>query len=144
MDSVQHIHISLFSEHWDQHLSCLGAEEKAGITCLDWLVMLCSAPEAVGLLCCKGTLLAHGQLLPQVILFPTACTGAWVIPDQEQDVMFPFVELHKVPLVPFPSPVLFPLGDSAPATPPALCHLQTSLSSEELAPIFFIATHGRI
>lgn len=31
--------------------------------------------------------------------------------------MFPFVELHEVPVVPFPGPVPLPLGGSAPSRP---------------------------
>lgn len=41
VDWVQHIHVSLFSEHWAQHFGCVGAEKRAGITCLDLLVVLC-------------------------------------------------------------------------------------------------------
>lgn len=32
-------------------------------------------------------------------------------------MVFPFVEMHKVPLVPLPSPIPFPLGGSAPSQP---------------------------
>lgn len=62
-------------------------------------------------------------------------------------MVFPFVELHEVPVVPFPVFLPFPLGGSASAslstTPPALYHLQASQSSEELAPIFFLAMPGK-
>lgn len=86
VDSGQHIHVSLFSEHWAQHFSCVGAEERGGITCLDLLVMLCQLQlqRLLAFFAIRACYWLMASLSPRSFSSHPACTGAWVIPAQEQ------------------------------------------------------------
>lgn len=69
-----------------------------------------ASQEALGLLSCKGILLAHGQPVhqgPQYILV------YGFIPPQGQDFSFPFVELDDIHVGPFLQHVTVPLNGSA-------------------------------
>lgn len=91
------------------------AEEKERITFLDLLAMLflMQPREAVGCLCCRSTLLLHGQLVvyqdslgrslqpvsPRCVLVPGA------VPPQVRDMAPPFVHLQEVSASLFLQPV---------------------------------------
>lgn len=75
-----------------------------------------TAQDAVDFFCCKDALLAHVQLFVhqdcQVffgraafqLVRPQATPINGIIPPHMQDFALPFVELHEVPLSPFPQP----------------------------------------
>lgn len=85
-----------------------------------------AAQDDVALLCSKGTLLAHLQVVhqnPQVLF----CKAAFqlissqpvlvqgVVPPQGLDLAFAFVDLHDVPISPFLQPTQVPLNGSTTA-----------------------------
>lgn len=80
------------------------------------MLFLMKVQDAIGLLCGKGTLLTHVQLIhqyPQILLCsavfqlrgPQQALVPWVTASQVQDFVLPFIELHKAPLCPFLSHV---------------------------------------
>lgn len=96
-------------------------------------VLLNAPQDAVGLLCCWSTLLAHGQFVhqhPQVLLRKAAFQAVGpqhvlvhgVINPQGQDFAFPFA-FCKVPVVSVLQPVKFPLVNQP--LPSVLYHLPT-------------------
>lgn len=141
VDSVQHIHISF------EHFSYVGVGEKVGITCLDLLVMLChlqlQRPLVSFAIRARYWLMdSPGHSLPpQSVLVP-----GWFLPRSRTwyfllwscitFLLSHFRALSHSHWVTVPPA-------SLPAASLALCHLQTSQSSEKLAPMFFIAMPGR-
>lgn len=84
-----------------------------------------TAQDVFGLLCCKGTLLTHVQLVgkpdPQVPFYravsytvsPQLVLLHGVISSWMQDLAFPFNELHEVSVTLFLHPVQVPLKSSS-------------------------------
>lgn len=103
--------VSQVPNRWEDHF--LG---PAGYTLAN------TAQDALGLLCCKGTLPTHVQLVQQNTqdLFCRAASHTvspkilWLhgIPSLVQDLALAFADLHEVPLSPFLQSIQIPLKSS--------------------------------
>lgn len=96
-----------------------------------------TAQDAIGLLCCKGTLPTHVQLIVQQDTQDLFCRAAshtvsqivWLhgmIPSQVQDFVLAFAGLHEVSLSPFLQSVQIPLK-SRPALHYSDCSIQSAV-----------------
>lgn len=102
--SVSVSYMYSWAQNWTQRSRCglTSGEQRRRIPSLDLLptLFIMQAWDAVGLVCCKGTLLAPVQLEEPLdpflkSCFPaslsTACTGSLA-----QDLTFSFIVLHEV------------------------------------------------